>query len=177
MTYLNLYKKIIKYRKIILFNKTKLKKSSTYLLICHFNNLNGLAFKLIKQFFFSLNQKLNFKPYKNTLSRFLFNNSYKKFNKNFIFFKFFNLNDILIFIDNIRNLTLIPFIIYPLFILNYKKNILISLKNLNINYFNINKSVNTLIYIKIINILKKLIIKFFIQLNLKIKKQQQQCLL
>jgi hypothetical protein len=172
MTQLNLYKKILKYRKIILFNKIKIKKLFKYLLICNFNHLNGLALKLIKQFFLSLNQKLSFKPYKNILNRYLFNNTYHQFNKNFIFFEFSALNDILIFIKNMKNLTLIPFVIYPIFILNYKKNILISLNNLkNFKYFSKN-NIKFLIYLKIIILLKKLIIKFFIQLNKKIKKCQ-----
>jgi hypothetical protein len=170
MTQLNLYKKLIKYRKIILFNKIKIKKSFKYLLVCHFTHLNGLAFKLIKNFFISLDNKLKFKPYKNLFNKFLFNKSYGYFNKNFIFFKFYSLDNLLNLIENLKNLTLIPFIIYPLFLLNYKKNILISLKNLNLNFLKINNIIKSLIYLKLILILKKIIIKIFIQFNLKIKK-------
>lgn len=172
MTQVNLYKKILYYRKIILFNKIKTKKMFKYLLICNFNNFNGLGLKLTKNFFISLDQKNKFKPYKNLFNKFLFNNSYKKFNKNFIFFDFYSLSEILNFIENLRNLTLIPFIIYPLFILNYKKNNLISLKNLIINFLKHNNNIKSFLYLKLILSFKKFIIKFFIQLNLKIRKCQ-----
>jgi hypothetical protein len=170
MNKLTLYKKLIKYRKILLINKIKLKNLDKYILICDFNHFNNLALKLLKLHFLSANINTNlFKPYKNIFNKFIFNSKYK-FNKNNIFFKFNDLKLILNFIENLKELTIIPFLVYPLFLINNKKNIMISLKNLDLNYFNKFNNLKLFIYSHIIIILKKLIINFFFKITIKIKK-------
>lgn len=161
----NFYTHLIKFRKLI-FLKNKLKHNMfKFILICDFNNFNGLALKLLKSQFLNLivSSNLTFKPYKDLFKfKFSFN---KKINKQSqIYFKFKNIKTLILLIDYFKNLSIIPFLIYPLFILNKKKNIIFPLNQL---YFLKNININNLILNIIIKPLKKIIINIFIKFFIK----------
>jgi hypothetical protein len=159
----NFYKNLIKFRKLI-FLKNKLKNNIfKFILICDFNNFNGLALKLLKSQFLNLmfSSTLTFKPYKN-LFKFYF---HKKINKQSqIYFKFKNIKTLILLIDYFKTLSIIPFLIYPLFILNKKKNIIFPLNQL---YFLKNININNLLINIIINPLKKIVLNIFIKFFIK----------
>jgi hypothetical protein len=163
----SLSQKIIKFRKLILINKKHFNINYKYILLCDFNSFNGLALKLLKSYLLDSFNMFNFKPFKILFNTNLFVNN--NFLKNIVYFKFNCLNDILNLIDFFKHKTLIPFLIYPLYIININKNIIFSLKNLKNNYLKIN-SLNNIIYSKIIYILKKLFLNILFQLSSKIKK-------
>jgi len=161
------FNKIIKYRKFIKKQfKTKLfiKK---YILVCDFNNFNGLGLKLLKLFLFKNNFK--FKLYKNLLTNLFVN--FKFINNNLIYFKFNKFNNIIKFIKFLQNFLIIPFFCFPLFIINRSKNIILTMNKLNLKQlFNFNKS--NLIKIIFINFIKKLLLNYIIKILFKLKKCQ-----
>lgn len=168
----NLYRKLIKYRNIINLNKIKNKELKGYLIICDFNSFNGLALKLLKLNVLALNKNFLFKPYKNIIHKNLFYHKFKFYNKNSLFFHFKTVPEIFLFLENAKKLGLIPFCFFPLNILNLKKKIILSFKNVNLKFFNIPLSINSYLYSIVILLLKKIIIKLFLQLNLYTKKCQ-----
>lgn len=160
-----LIKNILKYRKYLKKTSNNKKIIKKYYLICDFNNFNGLGLKLLKLYFIKYNLSLNL--YKN-----LFNNIYLlKKTSNLIYFQFNKFNSLLLFIKFMQKLTIIPFFLFPLYIFNIKKNILIPMNYLNLNKF-INLNRINLVNIIIIKIIKNLIISIFFKLLSKINKCQ-----
>jgi hypothetical protein len=161
------FTKIIKYRKFIK-KQFKLKiVSKKYLLICDFNNFNGLGFKLLKLFLFKNNFK--FKLYKNLLTNTFIN--LKFINNNLIYFKFNKFNNIIKFIKFLKNFSIIPFFCFPLFIINKYKNIILTMNQLNLiqlSIFNKTKLINIIF----INFIKKLLVNYIIKILFKLKKCQ-----
>lgn len=164
----NIYKNIIKYRTYLNIHKFKLNffniKKFKYILVCDFNLLNSLGFKLLKPYFLKLQNLQKYLPYKFLLNFECQNYNFFKFNKNLIYFLFntkYELNEL---ITIFKKLTLIPFLFYPLFIFNIKKNKYLSFNNFNLkNLLKLNKI--ELINNFIITILKKNIFKLLITLN------------
>jgi hypothetical protein len=165
----NFYK-IIKYRKFL--NKQQKSKfelfNKKYLLVCDFNNFNGLGLKLLKLFLFKNNFK--FKLYKYLLSNFYINK--KLTNSYLIYFKFNKFNNIIKFIEFLKNFTMIPFFCFPLFIINKLKNILLPINHINLknSLYKLNK-VN-LIKLIVLKFIKNLLINYIIKLLIKLKKCQ-----
>lgn len=164
----NIYTNIIKYKNYIHFNQSKFNffnnKKIKFILICDFNLLNSLGFKLLKPFFFKLKKLQNYLPYKFTFNLEKQNYNFIKFNKNFLYFSCYSKYELdeLIFI--LKKLTLIPFTIYPLFIFNIKKKIYLSLNNFNLNHL-IKLKKSNLINNSIIIFLKRNIFKLLISFN------------
>jgi hypothetical protein len=163
----SLLKKIIKFRKLILTNKKQSNLSYKYILVCDFSSFNGLALKLLKSYIIGFGGMLDFKPFKILFNKNLFINN--NLFKNTLYFQFNSLNHILNLINLLKEKTLIPFLIYPLYVINFNKNIIFSLKNLKYNYLKTN-NLKKIIYLKIIYTLKKLFLNILFQLTLRTKK-------
>lgn len=159
--------KLIKYRKFL--NKQLKTKSINfkYILICDFNNFNGLGLKLLKLFI--QKKQLKFKLYKKIFSNFYINLKY--INNKLIYFKFNKFFNIIYFIKFLKNFTLIPFFCYPLIIINKQKNIFLPITKLNTNLLIGLNKIN-LIQIIFIKFIKNLLITYVIKLLLKLKKCQ-----
>lgn len=156
----NLINSIIKQRKF-LENKKKLElinKKSNFFLFCHFNNLNGLGLKLLKYFLLNLNLNLNLNFNYNIL---------KTNSKQHNIILPFN-NNLFELLNELKNKSIIPFILYPLYIINLNENILFSFKFIkDLNFLKFNKKI--LINNIFIKFLKKNIINILYSLNIKKK--------
>jgi len=160
-----LVKNILKYRKYLKKNSNNKQVLKKYNLICDFNNFNGLGLKLLKLYFIKYNLSLNL--YKNLFNQINLN----KKPSNLIYFQFNKFNSIFLFIKLMRQLTLIPFFFFPLYIFNTQKNILVPFNYLNLNKLNnLNKS--NLINLIIIKLIKNLILLIILKILKKINKCQ-----
>jgi hypothetical protein len=162
---MSIFFKILKYRKFLNKQlKTTLIKKKKYILICDFNNINGLGFKLLRSFLFKNNFKL--KLYKNLLSNYFLNISF--INTKLIYFKFNKFFSIITFIKLLQNLTIIPFFCFPLIIINQFKNIIYSFNKISLRQFHLITKVN-LIKIIFIKFIRKLLLNFILKLLYQFK--------
>jgi len=164
---MSIFFKLIKYRKFLNKQLKTQSINNKYILICDYNNFNGLGLKLLKLFI--QKKQFKFKLYKNLCLNFY--NNLKYINNKLIYFQFNKFINLIYFIKFLKNLTLMPFFCYPLLILNKYKNIILPVTKLNfyqLNYLN-KKNLIQIIFIKFI---KKLLITYILKLLLKLKKCQ-----
>jgi hypothetical protein len=178
----NIFLKLDNYRKTIRIIKLMDFYKNKILLVCYSIFFNGYVLNLLKDFFSSqyyktYNYKDNFKflilssKNKNYLYNYKFYNNLVKH----IIFSFNNFNEIYLFLYRIVNLTLSPYLFYPLYFITSSKNILISF-NLFSFYFKNYKykyNKNSFFYYIYINIIKKAIFIIFIFIIFKIDNEKK----
>ena len=159
---INKFKIILKQRKFLkkLNSNFILKQLNwNYFIVFHFNTLSGLGFKLLK---YLLNNSNNF-----NLKFKIYYNYFTNYNiKNHLLIAVETDFELLKLINKLNEFIIIPYILYPLYILNSNKNILFEFKYINININkNLNFSKKNIIDMVLIKLLKKNILLFFFNLN------------
>jgi len=114
---MSIFFKLIKYRKFLNKQLKTQSINNKYILICDYNNFNGLGLKLLKLFI--QKKQFKFKLYKNLCLNFY--NNLKYINNKLIYFQFNKFINLIYFIKFLKNLTLMPFfVIHYLFLINIK---------------------------------------------------------
>ena len=168
------YRKFIKNVRFIDFYKNHI------LLVCYSIYFSGYTLKLFREYFCSkffelYNYKDNFRfvVFAKQIKNYLYNYKVQKtLNKNIVFF-FKTFNEISLFLDRVKLLTLSPYYFYPLYFVTPIKNISLSF-SLFSKYYNIGEHryyENHFVFSLYTTIIKKLFINLFLFFSLKIKCQ------